>query len=111
MGNLHFKAGSGSEVALHYLEFFRRELGLGAASSGGGVAAGRHSDNSRLAEVLAGWAGMEVSTVSKTLEEADRAQRGERLSSSETGWLIGSLARIKRRISKGKRLNETDYGA
>jgi len=111
MGNLHFKAGSGSEVASHYLEFFRRELGLHAGSLRGRVPEGGHTEHSRPAELLARWAGIEASTVAKTLEEADRAERGERFSSSETAWLIGSLARIKRRISKGKGLNETDHGA
>ncbi|MCZ6795708.1 MAG: DUF4350 domain-containing protein [Planctomycetota bacterium] len=104
LGNLHFKAGSGSHVISTYLEFFRREVGLPLAAAR--KKTGSRSDPYREpSEKLARGTGLEPRAIAKVLARADRAVGKRRLASGETAMLIRSLASIKKRLehSKGAR--------
>lgn len=102
LGNLHFKAGSGSHALTLYLEYFRRELGPWLAT-----ARLRAEDASRIdaeeSKLLARWTGFGKDSIARLMERARNASRKQRLSTGEAANLVRSLATLKNSVEHSKR--------
>jgi hypothetical protein len=95
LGNLHFKAGSGSRVVASYLEYFRQELRL-------------THERSREAQAIAERARVDTDSVKHVLTQADRAAKNQNLDPAKAAWLVKSLANLK---EKAERLKGANNGA